>query len=89
MSSAVKLKVKPAVAEIELHSVSNVKSRSSLTVIKRSSAQPYQGVTSYKVTVNVLFLYCHFLPLPPKKPKTYHKDKPRFVRSTDIDFLSN
>lgn len=36
LSSAVKLKVKPAVAAIELHWVSNVKSKGSLTVIKRS-----------------------------------------------------
>lgn len=34
LSSAIKLKVKPAVAEIELHWVSNVKSKGSLTVIK-------------------------------------------------------
>ena len=40
LSSAVKLKVKPAVAEIELHWVSNVKSEGSLTVIKRSSTAP-------------------------------------------------
>lgn len=74
MSSAVKLKVKPAVAEIELHSVSNVKSRSSLTVIKRSSIQSYQGVTCCKVTVKVFFYYFHFTPaLSPSQKQTIPK----------------
>lgn len=50
LSSAVKLKVKPAVAEIELHWVSNVKSKGSLTVIKRPS-------TAFSSRHTVLKLY--------------------------------
>lgn len=50
LSSAVKLKVKPAVAEIELHWVSNVKSKGSLTVIKRPS-------TAFSSRYMVLKLY--------------------------------
>lgn len=49
LSLAVKLKVKPAVAAIELHWVNNVKSKGSLTVIKRFSTALSSRRTALKL----------------------------------------
>lgn len=85
LSSAVKLKVKPAVAEIELHSVSNVKSKSSLTVIKHSSTAPSTGRTLHSYSESAPLLCDRYLP-----PSYRYSPKPLLWRSArslnELDF---